>query len=525
MGAYLNPGNVRFQRMRNEKIFVDKSGMIELVNDVVNTPSGYICMTRPRRFGKTYAANMLAAYFDKSVDSHALFDDLEIAKSSNYEKYLNKFNVIQIDVQGFRSRFGKEEFEQQFQNVLIQEMHEVWSFIDKNEHSLVGAISNVYQKTGEQFVFILDEWDCICRNEKNDDMHKRWIGFLRGLFKDDTISAATGLAYLTGILPIRKYGTQSAMGHFREFSIVQSLRYTPWIGFNKDEVDQLCEQYHLNRAEVKHWYDGYLLQKTHVYNPASVCEACLNHECGMYWTQTESFDSVKRYIGMNFDGLKDKIVQMLEGDYLPIRVHKFNNTMHDLDSADDVITLLIHLGYLGYDEENRSAFIPNEEVRQLLECAVDSLGWQEVMKAIDQSVSFMKAVISHNHEKAGDILRQMHSGVASILKYNDENSLSCALGFAVYAARKDYTVVREFPTGEGFADIVLIPRADRDVPAMIVELKWDKDAETAIDQAKRRHYPQGLEQYQGNMILVGVNYDKEAKEKVHECIIEDWCVA
>ncbi len=196
--------------------------------------------------------------------------------------------------------------------------------------------------------------------------------------------------------------------------------------------------------------------------------------------------------------------------------------MHELNAAEDVITLLIHLGYLGYDENHNTAFIPTEEVRQLLECAAEDNGWQEVMKAIEQSESFMKAIRSKNAEKAGDILRKMHSGVASILKYNDENSLSSALGFAIYSARKDYTVVREYPSGEGFADIVLIPRADRDVPAMIVELKWYKDAETAITQAKQRNYPQGLEHYQGNMILVGVSYDKDAKDKVHECIIEDW---
>ncbi len=522
MGTYLNPGNARFQRMRNDKIFIDKSGMIDLINDIVNTPSGYLCMTRPRRFGKTYAANMLAAYFDKSVDSHALFDDLEIAKLPSYEKNLNQYNVIQVDVQGFRTRFGQDDFEAKFENVLIREMREQWPIIDENEHALVGAIDCVYQHYGEQFVFILDEWDCICRNDINDEKHKKWISFLRGLFKDDAISAATGLAYLTGILPIRKYGTQSAMGHFEECSIVQPLRFTPWIGFTTAEVDVLSNKYELERAEVKHWYDGYLLENTHVYNPASVAKACINQKCDMYWTKTESFESIKRYIGMNFDGLKDKIIQMLEGEPLPIWVQAFNNTMNELNDVNDVLTLLIHLGYLGYNNVTKTAFIPNEEVRQLLECAVRSLGWQEVMKAIDQSESFMNAVKSRNADKAGDILRRMHSEVTSILKYNDENSLSCALGFAIYAGRKDYTVIREMPTGEGFADIVMIPRSDRDVPAMIVELKWDKDAETAIYQAKQRHYPQGLEYYQGNMILVGVNYDKDAKDKVHECIIEDW---
>ncbi len=525
MGSYLNTGNFYFQKMRSADIFVDKTGMIAEINKLVCSPDCYICMTRPRRFGKSYAANMLAAYYDKSVDSHALFDDLEIAKSPDYEKYLNKYNVLFVDVQGLYDRRGNiDQLERTFELEILKDLHERWpDLVRGDEKCLYDAFHAIYQVEHEKFVFILDEWDCICRNEKTRlDLHTRWVNFLRELFKDRLSAEYTALVYMTGILPIRKYGSQSALGHFEECSIVQPLRFTPWIGFTKEEVDDLSKQYNLKRAEVKHWYDGYLLKKTHVYNPASVVKACRNGECSMYWTKTESFESIKKYIGMNFDGLKDKLIKMLEGEPQPIHVHKFNNTMHELNDANDVITLLIHLGYLGYDENYKTSFIPNEEVRQVLECAVEDCGWQEVMKAIEQSESFMKAIRTKNAAKAGDILRKMHAGVTSILKYNDENSLSSALGFAVYSARKDYTVVREYPTGEGFADIVLIPRADRDVPAMIVELKWDKDADTAINQIKQRNYLQGLEHYHGNMVLVGVNYDKDAKDKVHECIIEDW---
>ena len=381
MTVYLNPGKERFRRNVNDEIYVDKTEIIGTTNRMICSPSnGYICMTRPRRFGKTITANMLAAYYDNSCDSHDLFDSLEIAKHPSYEKHINRYNVIQVDVQGMRDRVGKQDFEQKFRIEILKDMHEKWpEWVTGKEPSLFEALNAVYERTGELFVFIFDEWDCIARNDKNNlELQKNWIIFLRELFKDGAAEKYTALVYLTGILPIRKYGSQSALGHFKEYTIVNPLRFSPWIGFNEEDVEILSARYDMDYDEMQHWYDGYRIRGKHVYNPCSVVTACVNGECGMYWTKTESFESLRDLISSNFDHLRERVVQMLDGDFVQVDVNSFNNTLYDLNSADDVLTLLIHIGYLGFDVDSETAFIPNEEVRQLMQTAARDCGWSEV---------------------------------------------------------------------------------------------------------------------------------------------------
>ncbi len=529
MGIYLNPGNRLFQSAREAKIYIDKSEIIELINETLSTSEGYICMTRPRRFGKTLTANMLAAYYDKSCDSHALFDDLDIAKSSSYEKHLNKYNVIKIDVQGVLDKVGIENFERKFEKEILNDLHEGFpELVSGKENYLFDALYAIYKATGDLFVFIFDEWDCIARNYKDDKAaQKNWSIFLRGMFKNGQATQYIALAYLTGIFPIRKYGSESGLGHFNEFTIVSPLRFSPWVGFTSEDVQRLSDEYHMNIQDMKNWYDGYLIYGEHCYNPSSVVKACINHRCGMYWTKTESFESLRQFISRNFDGLKDKIIRMINGEPQQVNVNSFNNTMYDLNSADDVMTLLIHIGYLGYFENRESAyddslgyaFIPNEEVCQIFRIAVTDCGWIEVDKSIRLSIDFMEALFAFNAEKVAQILENIHSECCSILKYNDENSLSCAIGFAAYTAKRYYTVVREMPSGRGFTDIVMIPRPGVNKPAVIIELKWNKDVESAIDQIYKKKYPKGFEAYQGDMVLVAVNYEKEG-DCSHSCRME-----
>ena len=520
MTVYLSPGNDCFQSARNSEIYIDKSDIIRLINRTLGTAEGYICMTRPRRFGKTITADMLAAYYDNSCDSHALFDDLMIAQSPTYEQHLNQYHVIQVDVQGMRDKVGKTDFEQKFTQEILKDMCEKWpQWVTGNEPNLFTACHNVYEHTKTKFIFIFDEWDCIARNDKdNVDIQKNWIIYLRSLFKDGASRKFTALVYLTGILPIRKYGSQSALGHFKEYTIVSPLRFSPWVGFTEDDVKSLAEQYDMSFDALKYWYDGYLVRGKHIYNPSSVVTACVNGECNMYWTKTESFESLKHLISANFDHLKERIVQMLNGEFAHVNVDKFNNTLYDIDSADDVLTLLIHIGYLGYDAATETAFIPNEEVRRLIRNAVEDCGWLEVERAIQLSNQFMANLLAMNGDSVAHILEQIHAECCSILKYNDENSLSCAIGFAAYTARKDYTLIREMPAGRGFTDIVMIPRPDRNKPGILIELKWNKSIESAIDQIYQKHYPDGLDAYKSNLILVSVNYDKDG-DGSHTCKI------
>ena len=520
MTVYLDPGKERFLCALNDEIYLDKSGIIGLINRTLSTPEGYICMTKPRRFGKTVTANMLAAYYDCSCDSHDIFDTLEIAKHPSYEKHLNHYNVIQVDVQGMRDRVGKEDFEHKFSLEILKDMHEKWpDIVTGTEPNLFTAFHHVYEHTKVKFVFIFDEWDCIARNDKNDlVLQKNWITFLRMLFKDGPAEKYTALVYLTGILPIRKYGSQSSLGHFKEYTIVAPLRFSPWVGFTESDVEILAKQFDMNFDEMKYWYDGYLVRGKHVYNPSSVVTACINGECNMFWTKTESFESLRHLISANFDHLKERIIRMLNGEFVHVDVISFNNTLYDLACADDVITLLIHIGYLGYDSETENAFIPNEEVRRLFKTAVKDCGWSEVDHAIQLSNQFMFSLLAMDGESVAQVLEQIHAECCSVLKYNDENSLSCAIGFAAYTARKDYTLIREMPSGRGFTDIVMLPRPNRNKPGILIELKWNQKAESAIDQIYKKNYPKGLDAYKDNLILIAVTYNK-AGDNTHTCKI------
>jgi hypothetical protein len=364
---------------------------------------------------------------------------------------------------------------------------------------------------------IIDEWDCIFRENKKDTTAQNlYLDFLRNFLKDKSY---VGLAYMTGILPIKKYGTHSALNMFDEFSMTNPRELAEFVGFTESEVKQLCIQYNMDFEETKRWYDGYQFENIeHIYSPRSVVASMTSHCFDSYWNQTETFEALKDYIVLNYDGLKDIIIELLAGKRRKIDTSFFSNDMTTFKGVDDVLTLLIHLGYLGYDFSNKEVFIPNSEVASEFVTSIKDADWNEVVKALQNSEELLQATWNQDTTAVAEGLEQAHFET-SILKYNDENSLACVISLAYYSARTYYTQVRELPTGKGFADLVFLPRKNHlDKPAIVVELKWDKSAKGAIAQIKEKNYCKALEDYQGNLLLVGVNYD--VKTKKHECEIE-----
>jgi ribosomal protein S8 len=295
--------------------------------------------------------------------------------------------------------------------------------------------------------------------------------------------------------------------------------FNKYIGFTEDEVKGLCDKYGMDFDEMKRWYDGYNLKGIHVYNPKSVIDAIRLGDIANYWSKTVALDSIQEYIGMNYDGLKEDIVAVLSGTRRSVNIRKFNNDMTKIKSKDDVLTLLIHLGYLSYDPKNQEAYVPNEEVRSSLADTISDMDWTPVINALKRSDRLLKLTWAGEAEEVAEYISQVHMENTSILQYNDENSLSCVITRAYYNAINDYTIIREMPAGLGFADIVYIPKNGSDKPAMVVELKYNQKAKTAIGQIKAKQYPKSLEKYKGNLLLVGINYDKETKE--HTCKIEE----
>lgn len=520
MGIYLNPGSGRFEESLASQIYVDKTQMIEYTNLVAGTEQKYVCVSRPRRFGKSMAANMLAAYYGREDDAKELFRALKITDSNEFEKHLNQYNVIFLNVQEFLSEtHDVDQMKQQLEKSVLWDLTEAYPdvrFFDRN--SLIRSLMDIYQSTKIPFVFIIDEWDCIFReNQNNYEAQKNYLDFLRNLLKDKSY---VKLAYMTGILPVKKYGSHSALNMFDEFSMTDPGPLAEYFGFTEQEVRDLCDKYGMDFCEMRRWYDGYRFNETqHIYSPRSVVTALLRHAFGSYWTKTETYEALKIYIEMNFRGLRDMVTELLAGESIELNTGTFTNDMTTFQSADDVLTLLIHLGYLAYDVETKHVFIPNSEVSGEFVNAVKGAGWQDVVEAVGASDALLKATWRMDEAAVADGLKKAHTET-SILTYNDENALSYTMSLAYYSARIYYTIVRELPAGKGFADLVFIPRQNHpDKPAMIVELKWDKTAEGAIDQIKRQEYVEALNGFSGNILLVGVNYNKG--EKIHECRIEE----
>ena len=519
MGIYLNPGNDGFRESVNSKIYVDKTGLIEYTNERIGTRQKFLCVSRPRRFGKSMAAEMLVAYYDRCCDSKKLFDKYEISKAVDYEKHLNKYDVIFINIQEFLSDSESiEEMLSMMQVNLIEDLQEKYSDIVKtDETQLIRALRKIYMKTGIGFVFVIDEWDCVFREKRNDkEAQNKYLDFLRNLLKDKTY---VGLAYMTGILPIKKYGTHSALNMFEEISMTDARGADRFMGFTEAEVRALCDEHSMDFSETQRWYDGYVLEDVgHVYNPKSVVEAMLYKKFNNYWTQTETYEALKIYIDMDYDGLRAEITDMLGGSRFRVNTTRFTNDMTTFSDKDDVLTLLIHLGYIAYDSVNKEAFIPNEEIRQEFVNAMTDPKWSAVIDAVKRSDALLEALLNGDAEAVAAGVDKVHEESTSVLTYNNENSLSCVVNLAFYSARESYKLVRELPAGKGFADIAFIPLKNVDKPAIVIELKWDESADGAINQIKERNYCASLADYSGKVILAGISYDKSSKK--HECKIE-----
>ena len=524
MGIYLNPPADAFEAILREKIYVDKSGLIAYTNSVLNSSRMLTCFSRPRRFGKSYAAKMLAAYYSKGADSDFLFQGLEISGTDTYTDHLNKYNVLFLDIAWFISISSNiEKTVTEMQENIIEELREAFpDTIGRSVRSLPVALLQISARTGQKFFIIIDEWDALFREASADEsLQKSYIQLLRALFKGVQISQFLAGAYMTGILPIKKYGTQSALTDFREFSMLEPGLLAEYVGFTEKEVRDLCQTNYMDFAEANKWYNGYRFDKTgHVYSPNSIIEAMINKKFSNYWTQTETYESLKLYIDMDFDGLKTAIIDMLGGQKCRIDTGTFQNDMTSLQGKDDVLTLLVHLGYLAYDDDSKEVYIPNEEVRQEFVRAVKNGSRRELVKAVQLSDQLLDATLNLDTETVSEILEEFHQTGTSPKFYNNEQALRSVVIMAYLSSVDHYMRFEELASGKGYSDILFLPNATSSKPALLIELKWDKSAPGAILQMKKKNYPQTLKKfkYHGEILLVVINYSTRSKK--HTCKIE-----
>jgi hypothetical protein len=525
----LNPYSVLncFKKSLRAEIYIDKSGILSYLNGVANTTDGFVCVSRPRRFGKTWAINMAVSYYSKEFITRDLFKGLNISKAPSFDEHLNKYNVIYLNIQDFLSVPGvngmvkAKDAQDMVSNIINAIFNDLMKAFPMpglvNEDDLVKTLYNIQFYTDTDFVFLIDEWDCIFRVFRNDiDGQKVYLDFLRHLFKDRSYVC---LAYMTGILPIKKYGTHSALNMFNEFSMSDPANLAEFAGFTESEAKILFEDAGMSFEKAREWYDGYVFDNLHVYSPLSVVRAVTRKSFKNYWNQTETHDELKFPISLNLDGLKDSVLKLLSDVPVMVNVEKFQNDMSSFSSADDVLTLLVHLGYLSYDSRKSEVAIPNRELHAEFKNTLEDANWAGVSKLLQASSQLLRDTWALDASKIENAIQEAHNEHSSVLKYNDENSLCSVISIAYYAAYEYYIVFRELASGKGYIDLLYLPKPVYfSKPALLVELKSDKTAKGAIEQIKEKNYTEKIQQYTGDIIMVGINYDKDTKTQ--SCAIE-----
>ena len=545
MGIYLNPGDKRFIEALNSEIYVDKTEIISYLNRLVNTEQKYVCVSRPRRFGKSVTANMLASYYEKG-DSRWLFEDKMLAGDENWDRHLNQFDVIRVGMTDFIKENKDVRLSlNKMASRIIDELSETYPDVKYDPDDFVYSMEKFFMGSNTPFIIILDEWDVVFRERKGDDAGQRlYLDFLRDWLKDKGYVA---LAYMTGILPIKKYGKHSALNMFREYSVMDPMQFAPYTGFTEEEVISLCREYGRDYEKLKEWYDGYELRDIvppdprfelkkrtgmekeqtvyAVYNPLSVVNAVSTGIIKNYWNKTETYDALSDYIKMDYDGLKEAVALLMDGGRLRVNTGTYQNDMTSFRSRDDVLTMLIHLGYLAYDSMSEEVFIPNRELLDEFRNSTSSQEWAGIFEAFGKSEELLEATWRLNESKVAELLEWFHDTTEN-KTYNSEAALSYAVQMAYYAAQKHYTVIQELDSGKGYVDLVYLPSPKSpDKPALLIELKYNKTRETASEQILKRNYPQRLTHYKDKLLLISINYDKDVSAKGpqykhHSCHIE-----
>lgn len=522
MGIYLNPNNENFTRTTKREIFVDKTMMIRVINNFIDIDNSYICVSRPRRFGKTIAGNMLCAYFSKGCDSRQLFAPYKISSDPSFESNLNKLNVIKLDMNSeYQNERDKDNLLDNLQDKITTEFAVQFPDIQFSEKESIGnCILKVYAEKNEKFIIIIDEYDVLVRENVSQKLFSQYLGLLNGLFKSDTLRPAIALAYITGILPVVRDSVQSKLNNFREYTILDAGKLAEFIGFTAEEVQALCKQYGADFEEFRRWYDGYSQRGFEIYNPESVVLSLEGGMCESYWSKTSTYAVISDRIQSNFDGIKDDVIRMIAGESIDVNVTSFMNTMTDFKTKDDVFTYLIHVGYLAYNREEQTCRIPNKEVQQEWKNAVAVIDEYKVTnRIIKASKELLAETLRLNEEAVAKSLDESHIHVTSNRSYNNEDALQSAIYLSYIYALNKYTIIKEMTTGKGFADVVFIPFVP-DIPAMIIELKRNGSTESAVKQIREKKYFASLEHYSGKLLFIGVNYDETTK--THECKIEQF---
>ena len=518
MSIYLNTNKplINYMNLYRSKYFVDKSSMIEKLNEVIETSDKYICITRPRRFGKSSVIDMLGSYYSIAVDSKDVFDNLKISSFPSYTEHLNKYNVINISFNDLSERGNTyEDYIEMIRTSITKDIVEKYPHINPENYF---NISSMIRDTNDKFIFLLDEWDYIFNNSLFEENQNNFLEFLRNLLKDQPYVA---LCYMTGVLPIKKYSSGSALNMFDEFTFLKDRKFGRYFGFTEEEVIDLCRKN--NEIKFEHlqaWYNGYLTARgLKIYNPRSVVKALQNDFCESYWTNTGAMDEVAKYLKYNTLEIRDDVIEMISGGEIDLIIdEEFRAGQREPKTKEEIYSAMIVLGFLSYHDGYLK--IPNKELMKEFEKALRDKSFGYVSQIIENSRKMLKATVNGDTATVESILHDIHNSEIPILQYNDENSLSCVLTLAYLSARDTYRIEREEKTGKGYADFTFHPRRKNDT-AFIVELKKDENVDVAINQIKSKEYVQKFKEENQHKKVLAVAICYNSREKEHCCKIEE----
>jgi len=511
MSYFLNniDKNNQFIKTTKDEYFVDKSELIAKLNTLVGTAKQFVCITRPRRFGKSINAFMLASYYAKNIDTKNIFDKLNVSKCNSYEEHLNKHNVIFISFNTESNNFSTyKEYKEYFVSRLISDIREYCTDVNPND-LLSDMLDSVYKKTGQGFIFIIDEWDYIFDMNFSDDEKKNFLMFLTDILKDKSY---VEFAYMTGILSIAKHSSKSTLNMFKEFSALQDDLYGHFFGFTEKEVTALCKkQSALSLEELSEWYNGYYLDdNTKIYNPRSIVCALESGKCRSYWTNTGKMDDIIECVQKNVDSVKEDIVRMINGEEIRITLSGFSSEKMEFNTKEQIFSAMVILGFLSYHKKYLR--IPNTELRMKFADSLKNKIFKELSQILEMADDMLNATLVRDTKKMSQILQDAHSKFSSVRHYNDESSIACVITLVYLTAIDEYEILREEPAGVGYADFIFKPR-DKVSPAFIIELKKDKTVDEALQQIRAKNYAQRLDDCTGEKFAIGINYMTENTNK------------
>ena len=536
MGIYLNSINAyTLYKSETEKpYFVDKSEMLKELFPLVETGNNHICITSPRRFGKTVMANMIDSFFSRAYDSKNIFRELHIAEDKNYGQYLNRYPVVHISFNDMPKKCASyEQYIERVERRLIRDLRIEYPEVEiDGEEAVWDAFMELFaQRPSERFIFILDEWDFIFHQQFISEVEKEsYLAFLRNLLKDRPY---VKLAYMTGILPIAKYSSGSELNMFAEYTMVTERRFAGYFGFTEKEVDLLFEKYEresaglgeVTREGLKKWYDGYFTKtEERLYNPRSVVMALSNSNLGNYWTSAGPYDEIYYYIENNISAVRDDLAHMMSGTAVPAKIREYAATSQSLQTREEIFSAMVVYGFLSYNKGKVS--IPNKELMDKFADMLQkesSLGY--IYRLAKESQRMLRATLDGDTKTMEEILERAHDVEIPLLSYNNEADLTAVVNLVYLSARDTYRVERESRAGRGYVDFIFYPETDTSADGIILELKVDHEPEEAIMQIKEKRYAEAFgagpgekQKFSGRILGVGIGYDK--KSKIHRCKVE-----